>query len=540
MLRTLVAEGFDIKERELMRVRVKYRWLLRVPNGVRVRNAQGDEVSPPPEEPSNLNEGVEAGGEISDDIRAIEAAMQQPSDQLARQLQQSAMAAQQQNIESPGTKKNDRLERLHAGDAERWASRKRRRRTRGWAGLPADPPGPPRFPSETTLDESKVFLELDAELYRQVRDLFQSICEERGVIKKTLAGPEKWQEVKDALLRTSPHLQQVFWSDANTQDNKALALDVICTDVTKRMRTMGKRMTIAEAKNILNMNPEESRIIRDSFYEILRQHGFSSKIEAGEEQWNELKSGWIQNSELLVTALAPGDADPDHANKVKAVECLGRDVMKRYTDDERKRKRANGEVDAPARQVQVHRKSRNLQNNAPAQNINTNNNNAWSQLDQSATDMQIDPSLLLAAANDPSIAQYQLQENQMATQSFQAQQPYAAQDQNNNVPTHYNPAAMSTMNPQSTSLPVWFRLAPESPVPQHNAVWLATLNTISVLELRDLITAKHPSTRVMKIQGVSKDGMNYEIDEDDELGAYLAHVGGGKASFVVHLVPAYR
>lgn len=35
MLRTLIEEGFDIKERELMRVRAKNRWLLRVPNGTK-------------------------------------------------------------------------------------------------------------------------------------------------------------------------------------------------------------------------------------------------------------------------------------------------------------------------------------------------------------------------------------------------------------------------------------------------------------------------------------------------------------------------
>jgi len=35
MLRILNSEGFEIKERELMRVRAKNRWLLRVPNGTK-------------------------------------------------------------------------------------------------------------------------------------------------------------------------------------------------------------------------------------------------------------------------------------------------------------------------------------------------------------------------------------------------------------------------------------------------------------------------------------------------------------------------
>lgn len=35
MLQILNDEGFDLKERELMRVRAKNRWLLRVPNGMK-------------------------------------------------------------------------------------------------------------------------------------------------------------------------------------------------------------------------------------------------------------------------------------------------------------------------------------------------------------------------------------------------------------------------------------------------------------------------------------------------------------------------
>src|SRR6201999_4351644 len=35
MLQTLQAEGHDIKERELMRLRAKNRWLMRIPNGAK-------------------------------------------------------------------------------------------------------------------------------------------------------------------------------------------------------------------------------------------------------------------------------------------------------------------------------------------------------------------------------------------------------------------------------------------------------------------------------------------------------------------------
>ena len=45
MLRRLHAEGFDIKERELMRVRAKNRWLLRVPNGMKGSPQDGPDAN---------------------------------------------------------------------------------------------------------------------------------------------------------------------------------------------------------------------------------------------------------------------------------------------------------------------------------------------------------------------------------------------------------------------------------------------------------------------------------------------------------------
>ena len=66
-------------------------------------------------------------------------------------------------------------------------------------------------------------------------------------------------------------------------------MDVICTDVTKRMRTMQLKMTIAEAKTILGSNPEESRTIRQEFVNVLKEDHFTSKTEAGQEHWEELK-----------------------------------------------------------------------------------------------------------------------------------------------------------------------------------------------------------------------------------------------------------
>jgi hypothetical protein len=58
-------------------------------------------------------------------------------------------------------------------------------------------------------------------------------------------------------------------------------------------------------------------------------------------------------------------------------------------------------------------------------------------------------------------------------------------------------------------------------------------------ELRQLATAKHPNATATRIEGTEKDingqDINYLLDEDDELDAYLTHVQGRKATFVVVL-----
>jgi hypothetical protein len=534
MLRILNEDGFDIKERELMRVRAKNRWLLRVPNG-------GKGYAEKKPKPKSAQRKAQAGGKASRQLEPVLFPTEKLPDLLADRPPQLPEPPVTRTEPSPLSepappsppsppaaqlppeeiaRRRERIERLQAESAERWATRKRRRRTRGWAGLPADPPGPPRFPSETTLDESKVLLSLSAEMYRQTRDRFQTICEESGIIKKTISGPEKWQQAKDRLIQESPHLQSVFWGDQTQLDSKALALDVVCTDVTKRMRTLERRMTIAEAKNTLGINPEQSRQIRDAFYQTLKADHFTSKLEAGDAHWNELKEQWIQGSELLKQIVAPGDVDPEHQKKLRALEVLCRDVMKRLGDDQRKldpnrkKQKLTQSADMAIAAMNAHQQQRQQQQqqqellNPPHHHPDHDN-------------LQIDPSLLLAA-NDPSLA--------LDQQLHHHLHHHAAQS----VPTF--------------SIPVYFRLSPLSHLPDLSVsqpkLWLATLTSVSVAELRDLATSRHQGTTVTRIEGTIKDQatggeVRFEIDEQDELEAYLAHVNGGKATFVVQLVGDY-
>ncbi|KAH7412448.1 hypothetical protein BKA64DRAFT_658891 [Cadophora sp. MPI-SDFR-AT-0126] len=555
MLRTLNDEGYDIKERELMRVRAKNRWLLRVPNGMKTKKKDSDQ-----DVISQLQQALYPGEQMAD-----AEADDEPLEDMSMPQTRTSRGDSPPLSPEVMRKRQERLSKLQAESAERWATRKRRRRTRGWAGLPADPPGPPRFPSETTIDESKAFLSLDNRLYRDIRARFQRICEEADIIKKTIAGPERWEAAKDRLVQESPHLQSVFWANEDNQEAKKLALDVVCSDVTKRMRTLERRMTIAEAKNSLGVNPEESRQLRNAFYQVLKADHFTSKLEAGEDHWKELKATWINGSELLQSILAPGDADPQHQEKVKAMEVLCRDVMKRLRDDQTKRdptrkKKFDSNFTVPEAdmnpfdmkeyqpgpdesliqaaalaqaqsqmQNQVLPHTRTQPRGQSGLNHAQSQQQARQQVMVDHNDMQIDPSLLLAAANDPSLMTRGMQ-NQFADQYVDQQ--YAAQ------------AAQAAFQPAPASFPLYIRLHPNSEVTSQTRLWLATMSSTSLDELRQLATVKFPGTIAIRIEGVIKppngNEMLLPIDQDDELEAYFAAIGGVKPMFQVQLVAAWK
>ncbi len=349
-------------------------------------------------------------------------------------------------------------------------------------------------------------------------------------------------------------MQAVFWGNADNQEAKKLALDVVCTDVTKRMRTLERRMTIAEAKNALGINPEESRIVRNAFYQTLKADHFTSKLEAGDEHWKELKAQWIEESDLLKAILAPGDTDPKHEEKVKAMEVLCRDVMKRLRDDQTKRdptrkKKFDSKFTANAGlpQYDANHQLDNFQlgphgaliqaaahaqaqAQAQAQQSHANVQNRGQPQGHSMpdhTDMQIDPSLLLAAANDPSLLAQR--HGQFAEQQYVDQQ-YAAQ------------AAQAAFPHPQISTAVYFRLHPASDIQADSRLWVSTLTSVSVDELRHLVASKFPGTITGRVEGIVKEGngneMNLPIDQDEELDAYLANAV--KPMFSVQLMHAWK
>lgn len=317
-------DGFNIKARELQRVRSAHKFLLRGPSEKRDRR-QGSQS-----EPRNLQQEGSLEGDVGEILPVTDESG----------ADDTATAAAVERL------KEERRLKLEAESRDRWAKKTRRRRTRQYAGLPADPPGPPRFPSETTVAASVDILGLDKRSYHAVRAKFQYICETMGIKKKTLAGPDAWESAKTELVVAFVHLQTIMWIDKTNLDRKKLALDVICSDVTKRMRedASDRGLTLAEARNILGINPTEAREVKATFYEMLKRDGFTSKLSLGKERWRDLKQQWIDESGLLRRVLSRLDDSTDEQTRARAIETLATDVTKRVRDDQsgRREGRAKG------------------------------------------------------------------------------------------------------------------------------------------------------------------------------------------------------
>src|SRR5579859_453695 len=112
MLRTLTEEGFNIKERELMRVRAKNRWLLRVPNGMKSHGVTEAVLPAPADQLTAASDGTLGAAGDSDDDQYLETSQPRPaSPSLSPEVIK---------------KRKERYEKLQAESDERWAAKKRR------------------------------------------------------------------------------------------------------------------------------------------------------------------------------------------------------------------------------------------------------------------------------------------------------------------------------------------------------------------------------------------------------------------------------
>jgi hypothetical protein len=528
MFDILRGEGWDIKERELTKLRKDQHLLMREKNKIGHKKRKRDGLEEPDQD--GQQEAQTDPAEISAEILA---------------------------------KRQARRARLQAESDERFKAGTRRRRTKGWAGLPPDPAQGPRFPSELTMEECKNELQLDKARYKDMRDIFEEICRANGVIKKTLCGAETWRQVKDELIDRYPHIQQFFRGPvaaAVNESQRPMALDLICMDVTKKMRTISNRVTITDAKNILGVTPQEGREIRSGFSAILKGDHFVSKLEVPREHWENLKQKWIDESVLLQQKLGDPLTDPDYNAKLKSLESIACDVQKRHRDEQTKgdparlRKSLGGIQNAalsrpatipsttmtaprvvvrprnttnhpPIRSVTIPRGepgsiySSSLPTpNVPTDGMTTLASQALASYNPFDPSMQIDPSLLEAAAL-----------------------PYGSQ--------HYSQTPSQQSANSNRAIPVYFRISPTSPLKNlqmARKLWLDTFHAPHTLAaLRDLALKRSGvNGRTGKVEGVEppqegsrEEGGKWGIDEDDELEAYLGMLETGqKATFVVEIL----
>ncbi|KAL8710156.1 MAG: hypothetical protein Q9220_005239 [cf. Caloplaca sp. 1 TL-2023] len=522
MLATIHQEGHrNMSERELSRIRDKEGLRLRVAgfkvtpkkaldsaSSKRKRDADDKQVTP------NEDDVQPEDGNQESPVLPI-TLQPQPQLELSDEVLQKREAWHQ---------------RLQAESLERLEKRTRRRRTKVYAGLPPDPPAPPRFPSETTLEEAKGILQLDKPMYNSLRMKFEEICIQHNVVKKTEAGHDKWQGVKHQLIDEYPPIQPFFQvPDEQQLNNHYLALEMICNDVTKKLRTMKSKVTIADAKNVLGLNPEQGREIKAAFLQILKKDHFTSKLESGPEHWQELKRQWIDGLPVLQSVLAPGEADPLHSQKVKATEHLCRDVMKRHRDGQ-------------TRAEKMRKPSDVVDQNHVREAVTTSR-----PIPPPVSPYQAHP-------NAPAVQDYNgistLASQALASAPLPISPPLATRQQqsrpeyNSQIdPTLLSAAANLPYQPppqHEAPIPVYFRLAPDSEVKPPPLVWVETLTAPSLSALHQVAVSNRPYTnlRIDRVEGLIKtEGSETKltIGDDDELMAYLNHVKKETPTFIVHL-----
>ncbi|KAK3659885.1 hypothetical protein LTR22_008252 [Elasticomyces elasticus] len=361
------------------------------------------------------------------------------------------------------------------------AKNKRRRRIRGYGHLPPDEPSlGPRYNSETTLDECKAFLHLDNDTYMQLRSAYEQIARE-------------------------------------------MAIDVICADVTKRMRGEGKKMTVGEANNVLGLNPSGSKEVRRSFYNILVEDQYTTRLACGDAHWAELRQEWFDAFPLLQQVMY--EMDP---TRVKALEVLCRDACKRYNDDSLKKD--------PTRRVYQQKLYGPGPGSAKAKPVVKPETAAQKKKREAAV-----------AKKEKDEAKVVKKEGKKVTK-IHAKTPYTSGTQTQ--PINVDPSLTSglisnpyTALPPQEPIPAYFRLAPASQIiGNHPRLWLGKLTARTVGALHQAAASKAGAAKVTRVHGLIKneDGTedSYQIDGEDELDVYLG-AAGEKATFLVVLEGGY-
>jgi len=510
-------EGFDISEQRISRLRRKHRLVLR-----------GERDFAEPANPKRTNDSSDLAGSTAPDSHQVQDVFNAVNDFSGLQQQHAGMmsigdmpyqtgfaphvAAPMPSSAAARKRNQDMLD----GDEDRPQTKKRRRLLRGMGPTPADAPGmPPRYKSETSLNECKAYLQLDNERYQTLREQFTEICNEMEITKKTKCEPGQWEESKDRLIRANLHLNAVMNIPHPSPHEVANALEVICADVTKRIRVTNTKISVGGANKGLQINPAESKQVRHLFYQMLDQEGYTTMVEFGNERYQDMFQLWLTKSDILIRIQQQGM----DAHKMKCLKVLSRDAQKRLCDSRLK--------DDPQKRMWVEG----------------------------------------SYGPGPAAARPKL------TKSAEPKEPKAPKRKRGQdaAPTTLDPslAVFAPAPPVPSPIPLpaeaEFRLAPESRlVGYHPKVWTAQLEKYSVPGLHKAGTGKTGAARVGKLFGIVKtsgggvqDGIEgieaaaggldegedkYAIESDNDLVAYLhtaKELAGEKLVFLIELSGGY-
>ena len=329
-------------------------------------------------------------------------------------------------------------------------------------------------------------------MYQTVRDDYEALCHEMGIErKKTSLESGLWQASKDRLVRENMHLSAMMHPLQPNLDQKANALDVICADVTKRIRDRPKKMTMAEANNLLGLNPTDSKDIRRAMYNILEQDQYTTRLACGDEHWQELRQAWYSTSPFLQQVIDEGDPQ-----KLKCVDQLCRDACKRYNDD-------------------------SIRKNP--------NRKLYQQIPQGPGPGAVRSNKRKDAQASPTVAG--------------PAKPKPAGKGKKAAHAAIDPALANYEAPEPLAIPAYFRLSPQSSIiGNHPRMWLGKLAARTVAALHQAAASKAGAANVTKVHGIimNDDGSedSYQIDGDDELDVYL-EAAGDKSTFLVVLEGGY-
>lgn len=508
----IAAEGYEVKDYDFSKIWKSLGLRLRNEAGYKPpdpeKNKKKRQRSTTTSETAGIDPALQAG------IAAADAATVTPDGDQVNEEASPILAPLTSDQEAL---RQQRLLQIQLESDQKLASNKRRRRIRGFGHLPPDAPGlPPRYNSETSLDECKAILHLGNEMYQSVRAEFQRICENRSILKKRKCAEGVWDEAKRSLVGDNLHLSAIMDPVQPDQDRKRVALDVLCQDVTKRMRVAGNQITVAEANNIIGINPTESKAIRRSLYEILSADHFESRLLSGEDHFQALKQQWLDsNDEKLQQALQSQDA-----RQMKAVELLCSDAMKRFREDKNKR----GE------RQPVQRNNSYGPGPGPAWAATAPRSRAGAEARALREAGQPVPKPKQRSDGTP-----HLYPPHITISNTNLAQP--------SEPLHLDPALAApgpfVIEHPSQPIPAYFRLSPDSNLTaSHPKIWHGRMAAATMQDLHAAATSKTGVAVATKISGIVKnpDGPDdsWQIDLDDELEVYL-EAAGDKPTFMVVL-----